>query len=142
MFLLDVNVLIALVDQDHIHHDLAENFFRENSRLGWATCPLIENGFLRIFGHPRYPQGPGSTRAAREVLRDLVAHAGHQFWPDSLSLTDTATYPELPGSQDITDYYLLALAIHHQARLATLDQRIDPALLPRGLQSFLPLPFS
>lgn len=112
--------------------------------LAWVgpPAPLIENGFLRIFGHPRYPQGPGSTRAAREVLRDLLAQPGHQFWTDSLSLMDTAAYPELPSSQDITDYYLLALAIHHQASLATLDQRLDPALLPRGLQSFFPLPFS
>jgi predicted nucleic acid-binding protein len=100
---------------------------------------LVENGFIRIFGHPKYPQGPGSTQGARIVLRELLARPGHQFWPDAVSLTDAASYRELPVCRDLTDYYLLALAIHHDARLATLDRRIDSALLPNGPAAFFPI---
>jgi len=140
MHLLDINVLIAMADMDHVHHQPVEGFFQSHGRDGWATCPLVENGFIRIFGHPKYPQGPGSTQGARVVLRDLLARPGHQFWPDAISLTDAAAYRELPGHRDLTDYYLLALAIRHGARLATLDQRIDPSLLPNGPAAFYPIP--
>ena len=139
MHLLDINVLIAMADLDHEHHQVVEAFFQKHGRDGWATCPLFENGFIRIFGHPKYPQGPGSTQGARVVLRELLARPGHQFWPDAVSLTDAASYRELPVYRDLTDYYLLALAIHHDARLATLDKRIDPALLPNGLAAFFPI---
>jgi toxin-antitoxin system PIN domain toxin len=136
MHLLDINVLIAMADPDHVHHHLVEDFLHKSGRDGWATCPLVENGFIRIFGHPKYPQGPGSTQSARIVLSGLLARAGHQFWADDISIADSAVYQNLPASRDLTDYYLLALAIHHQARLATLDQRIDPSLLPKGPQAF------
>lgn len=140
MHLLDINVLIAMADLDHVHHRQTESFFLRTCRDGWATCPLVENGFLRIFGHPKYPQGPGSCEGARRVLARLLARPGHQFWPDEISLADAAKYPSLPATRDLTDYYLLALAIHRGTRLATLDQRIDPTLLPNGPGAFYPIP--
>jgi predicted nucleic acid-binding protein len=94
---------------------------------------------LNVFGHAKYPQGPGSTQGARIVLRELIACPGHQFWPDAVSLIDAASYRELPGCRDLTDYYLLSLAIHQDSRLATLDKRIDPGLLPNGPAAFFPL---
>ena len=132
MFLLDVNVLLALGDPFHVHHESVLEWFFRHHREGWATSPLTENGFLRILGHPQYHQGPGSPTAARRLLEKLIAHPGHQFWADSISLCDSKQYPVLPSSKHLTDYFLLALAIKHHAKLATLDQRVDPALLPRG----------
>ena len=132
MHLLDVNVLIALVDPFHVHHDRVSRWFAQTHQIGWATCPLTENGFIRIIGNPTYPQGPGTTAAARTLLHQLCLQPGHQFWPDSLSLCASTPFPRLPLARDLTDFYLLALACEHQARLATLDQRFDTALIPRG----------
>jgi len=132
MFLLDVNVLIALVDENHAHHELVTNWFVAHKRDGWATCPIVENGFVRIIGHPKYPDGPQSTEAARVLLAKLCQAPGHQFWPDSLSVRDKQKSGALPASKHLTDHYLLMLAVAHKAQLATLDQRIDPPAIPRS----------
>ncbi|MEX2606170.1 MAG: TA system VapC family ribonuclease toxin [Kiritimatiellia bacterium] len=136
MVLLDVNVLIALLDPAHPHHAPALTFFKRVSLTGWATCPLTENGLLRILGNPRYPDGPGSPGEARILLRSLTSMPGHQFWPDDPSLTDQRIFPRLPTSKGLTDLYLLALAASRQARFATFDHRIDPSLLPDGPAAF------
>ncbi len=131
--LLDVNVLIALGDSNHPHRAAALQFFEKCATLeGWATCPLTENAFIRIFGAHSYPHGPGSTAEARRVLNTFRAAPGHQFWPDDLSLADTHAFTNLPASPHLTDLYLLALAVKHGSKLATFDQRIDPAQLAGG----------
>lgn len=131
--LLDINVLIALCDPAHPHRPAARRFLTSGlTRDGWATCPLVENGFLRIFGARQYPGGPGSPQAARPVLARLLATGGHQFWPEDLSLTDLRTFPGLPVSEDLTDLYLLALAVKHGARFATFDAGLDASLIPGG----------
>ena len=140
--LLDVNALIALVDTNHVHHALAKRFFQTVQTDGWATCPLTENGFLRILGHPSYPQGPGSPDAVRILLQSLLSMPGHQFWPDDLSLSDPRLFPVLPASNDLTDLYLLALAAKRSARFATFDQRIDPGLLPGGPAAYYVIPMA
>jgi len=133
IYLLDVNVLIALGDSNHPHRTAALQFFERSATLeGWATCPLTENAFIRIFGAHNYPHGPGSTSEARRVLNTFRAAPGHQFWPDDLSLSNTHTFPHLPEPQQLTDLYLLALAVKHGSKLATFDKRIDPALLAGG----------
>ena len=132
MYLLDVNVLISLIDPFHVHHEKVTGWFVEIHRDGWATCPITQNGFIRILGNPNYPQGTGSTVETRELLARLCEQPGHQFWEDSLSLTDKLKYPELPTSKNLTDYYLLALVVSRKAKLATLDQRIAPAILTGG----------
>lgn len=137
--LLDVNVLIALVDGDHAHHETATDFFRGAIPNGWATCPLTENGFLRILGHPSYPGGPGSPHEARRLLAAYRAAPGHQFWPDNISLTDHQLIGELPPSKALTDIYLLALATKRGGRLVTLDQRIETSRVVGGAGACLVL---
>ena len=134
--LLDVNVLVALSDAGHSHAGLALRYFEEVAvRDGWATCPLTENAFVRILGSTSYPDGPGSTNEARRILESLKAAPGHQFWPDDLSLCEASRFPDLPASGDLTDCYLLALAVAHGGRLATLDRRIDPLRVPGGAEA-------
>ena len=132
MFLLDVNLLIALVDTNHVHHETVAEWFWKHHVDGWATCPITENGFIRILGHVNYPNGPQSAEAARGLLVALCAQAGHQFWADAVSMRTVVRYPKLPASKHLTDYYLLASAIEKRAKLATLDQRISPSLLAGG----------
>lgn len=136
MYLLDVNVLIALLDPFHEHHQKVTDWYLTHQRSGWATCPLTENGFIRIFGHRNYPEGPRSTLIARSLLRRLCLQPGHLFWMDAISLRDAKCYDRLPVSKQLTDYYLLALANANQGSLATLDQRIDPSLLQDGEASY------
>jgi toxin-antitoxin system PIN domain toxin len=141
IYLLDINVLIALCDPAHPHALAARHFFQSTlSAEGWATCPLVENGFLRIFGDHRYPGGPGNPQSARLILDGLLASAGHQFWPDDLSLADRSVFPTLPPSPNLTNLYLLGLAIKHGARFATFDHSIDATLLPGGPSAYFPIP--
>ena len=136
MFLLDINVLIALADPDHEHHRKAESFFLVNHSLGWATCPITENGFVRIIGNSSYPKGPGSTDSACAILKQLCANDGHRFWPDDLSLRGA---PNLPVSKHLTDHYLLSLAMHRQGKLVTLDRHIKASLIPGGADAYVVL---
>jgi uncharacterized protein len=139
--LLDINVLIALCDPAHPHAAPARHFFQSTlSAEGWASCPLIENGFLRIFGDHRYPGGSGNPQAARLILRGLLSSPGHQFWQDDLSLTDDLIFPSLSTSKHLTDLYLLGLAVKHGARFATFDHSIDPSILPGGPAAYYPIP--
>jgi uncharacterized protein len=138
--LLDVNILIALCDPAHPHATAARDFFGASlARNGWATCPLVENGFLRILGSRKYPGGPGSPQSARPILAGLLAAPGHQFWEDDLALTDTSIFPTLPPSDGLTDIYLLALAVKHGGYFATFDQSIDPSLITGGPAALLKL---
>lgn len=99
MYLLDVNVLIALGDANHVHGDAAVRFFEEVAvPAGWATCPIAENAFLRILGRPVYVNGPDSVEGARGLLTRLTAAPGHRLWPDEPSLLDIKTFPSLPAS--------------------------------------------
>jgi toxin-antitoxin system PIN domain toxin len=133
IYLLDINVLIALCDPAHPHAEAAREFFSTTlTRHGWSTCPLVENGFLRIFGSRHYPGGPGSPRAARTILAGVLATPGHQFWPDSLTVMADATFPDHPAAEELTDHYLLALAATRGGRFATFDARIDPSLVRGG----------
>ncbi|MEI6568594.1 MAG: TA system VapC family ribonuclease toxin [Verrucomicrobiota bacterium] len=138
--LLDINVLLALCDPAHPHAAAARDFFSGGfSRNGWATCPLVENGFLRILGSRKYPGGPGSPQGARPILSGLLATPGHQFWEDDLTLTAANVCLTLPASEAITDIYLLALAVKHKGRFATFDQSIDASLVPGGPAALLKL---
>ena len=136
MYLLDINILIALADPDHEHHGKAESFFLANHHRGWATCPITENGFVRIVSHPGYPNGPGSSDAACAILKQLCANEGHRFWPDDLSLRSA---PALPVSKHLTDHYLLSLAMHRQGKLVTLDRHIQANLIPGGADAYVVL---
>ncbi len=123
--LLDVNVLIALLDAEHVHHEAARRWLRANIRHGWATCPITQNGCLRVMAHPAYPNSlPASAVALR--LQEATASEHHQFWPDGVSLLDTGivNWKQLIGAKQITDVYLLALASGRRGRFVTFDTRI------------------
>lgn len=125
-FLLDVNVLIALVDTAHVQHDAAHDWFARIGRKLWATCPLTENGLLRIVGHGSYPNSPGPPSSVLPLLQELRAMPGHVFWPDDISLSDDdgVDHGRLASAASVTDIYLLALARAHEGQLATLDRRL------------------
>ena len=129
--LLDVNVLIALIDPQHVHHQPAHGWFQARGDDGWATCPLTQSALLRILGNPRYPNSPGSPAVLMLLLQELLAHPAHVFWPDSLSWKATELFlvGELLHHGQITDAYLLALAVHHEGLLISFDQRLSPRLV-------------
>ena len=123
--LLDVNVVIALVDDGHVHHQIAHDWFSDHHAAGWATCPLTENGFLRILTNPRGPvEADRATVFAS--LNTLCASEHHQFWPDSVSLRDDTLFdPQVHVSYlQIGDVYLLGLAVRMGGTLATFDAGI------------------
>ena len=125
-YLLDVNVLIALMDPGHVRHDQAHAWFAATGRRAWATCALTENGVLRIVGNPRYPNSPGTPAAVAPLLGSLCGLAGHAFWADNVSLLDGARVDasRLLESGQVTDSYLLALAVAHGGQLASFDERL------------------
>ena len=127
--LLDVNVLVALFDADHVHHDLVHDWFAGARDDGWATCPLTENGFVRVVSSPRYRPDPIRPSAALESLRKFCASRGHTFWEDAVSLRDARVFNLAAGHghQQLTDVYLLGLAKHMGGQLATLDRTIPLA---------------
>jgi toxin-antitoxin system PIN domain toxin len=134
VYLLDVNVLIALVDPAHVQHDQAHEWFARVGHRGFATCQLTENGLIRIIGHPKYPNSPGPPNAVLQSLIAIRALSGHKFWPDDLSIADAAFFaPELLTSHSrVTDSYLLALAHTNRGRLATMDQKLATEVVPGG----------
>lgn len=136
-FLLDVNVLIALIDPMHVQHDPAHEWFAKQGQHSWATCPLTENGVLRIVGHPRYPNSPGTPAAVVPLMVGLCALPGHVFWPDEISILDNRKFDvaRLLSFSQVTDSYLLALAHANKARLATFDRRLVADAVRDGLQS-------
>ena len=136
-FLLDVNVLIALIDPAHVQHDRAHEWFASSGRQAWATCPLTENGVLRIVGHARYPNSPGTPAAVAELMMGLRALPGHEFWPDNLTIFDVQRIhsDRLLDSAQVTDSYLLALASAHGGKLATFDRRLVTSAVVNGSQA-------
>ena len=137
VYLLDVNVLIALVDPAHIQHDPAHDWFARVGRKAFATCPLTENGLVRIVGHPRYPNSPGPPGVVLRPLAAIRRLPGHTFWPDDLSIADPAFFAaELLSSHSrVTDSYLLALAHAKGGRLATMDRKLAAEVVPGGRKS-------
>ena len=123
--LLDVNVLLALFDPDHVDHRVAQAFAGADLADGWATCPLTQNGFVRIISQPRYPS-PVSTADALARLSEAASHDSHAFWSDDASLLDPDVLDRtaLLTHRQVTDAYLLALAVRHGGRLVTFDTGI------------------
>jgi hypothetical protein len=124
--LLDVNVLIALLDADHSLHARATQWFAGHARSGWASCPITQNGCIRIMSHPGYPNAL-SVRAVVERLTEASVSAFHEFWPDDVSLLDAkvADSARIHGPRQLTDLYLLALAVRHGGRFVTFDASVS-----------------
>ena len=120
--LLDINVLIALLDLDHVHHRRARSWLQREIASGWASCPLTENGCIRIMSQPKYPKHAPVGEVIKR-LRDAAATSYHEFWPDDLSILDEAIVDNgrIHGPKQVTDVYLLALAVKHAGRFVTFD---------------------
>ena len=126
----DVNMLIALAWPSHAHHRVAQSWFAEHALAGWATCPLTQCGFVRISANSKIIPEAVTPREALSLLGEIVKHKSHVFWPDELGLLDTHVPSGLlVGHRQVTDAYLLGLAIRRGGRLVTLDAGIS-ALLP------------
>jgi toxin-antitoxin system PIN domain toxin len=131
-YLLDVNVWIALMDEAHVHHATALTFMRRR-KLKIATCPLVENGVLRVLNLPGYSKfGPIGFEKVANKLNEICAGADHEFWPDDVSLRarGLVNWARVMGHNQITDVYLLALAVAHAGCLATLDHRVVLSAVP------------
>jgi uncharacterized protein len=140
-YLLDVNVLIALAWPLHVHHVRAHLWFERIGKLSWATCPLTQLAFVRISSNPKIIPDAVSPRAATSLLNDMVALQGHIFWPDDLPVNHLANFssPSMVGHRQVTDAYLLSLAQHHHAKLATLDTGLADLVAPADRASTVEL---
>jgi toxin-antitoxin system PIN domain toxin len=118
--LLDVNALVALAWDSHVHHVRIRDWFGASAAAGWATCPLTESGFVRVSSNPKVLPSPIGVDAARGVLAALRALDGHRFLPDDVSLADVDV-PRILGHRQVTDAHLLTLARRRGMRLVTFD---------------------
>ena len=133
--LLDVNLLIALTWPNHAHHAAAHTWFAAHQVEGWATCPLTQCGFVRVSMNPKIRPAAVSTREVIDALRELLAHPNHVFWLDDVPFSDGTLVPHdmVIGHQQVTDAYLIGLAVRYGGRLATFDRAL-PTLLPVSQQ--------
>jgi hypothetical protein len=134
--LLDVNVLVALFDPDHVHHELAHDWFADHRAAGWATCPFTENGFVRVLSNPHYRTDASRPSVLIGHLRRFCASGHHHFWPATVSLRDDELFvvDSARGHRQLTDLYLLGLARKMGGALATFDRTI-PLSAVKGLKS-------
>ncbi len=134
--LLDVNVLVALFDPDPVHHERAHDWFAENRAAGWATCPITENGFVRVLSNPRYRSDASRPSVLIGHLRRFCASGQHHFWPATISLRDEALFvvDAARGHRQLTDMYLLGLIRKMGGALATFDRTV-PLSAVKGLRS-------
>lgn len=132
--LLDVNALLALLWENHMFHAPMARWFVSNERRGWATCPLTEQGFVRIVSNATYIKPAPKVRSALDLLQKTTeANKHHEFWADDLPLSalSASIRQRLQGHQQISDAYLLTLAMRHRGKLLTFDRRILQ-LAPEG----------
>lgn len=125
--LLDVNVLVALFDPAHAHHEDAHRWFSRNRKEGWATCPITVNGCVRVFTNPAYPSVKATPADVVSRLQNLCSTSDHHFWADSVCLSDHKLFRPsmISGHQEITDVYLIGLAFRNHGKLATFDRSIS-----------------
>jgi len=131
--LLDVNVLIALLDSDHASHGAAMSWFARHGGEGWASCPITQNGCVRIMSNPSYPNSL-PVQAVLTRLAEACQEEVHEFWPDRVSLLDPQVFDptRIHGPRQLTDIYLLALAVAHDARFVTFDGKIPVAAVRKA----------
>lgn len=123
--LLDVNVLIALHDADHVHHTRAGEWLDSHSQPGWASTPLTQNGCVRIMNQAGY-SNPQPLNLLIQMLQSSTATSVHELWSDDISILDSHRFrhAHIHSAKQLTDLYLLGLAVKNQGRLVTFDQRI------------------
>ena len=128
--LLDINVLIALLDSDHASHERAREWFGRNAPRGWASCPITQNGCVRVMAHPGYPNAL-PVRPVMERLREATRSPYHEFWTDDVSLLDprVADASRIHGPRQLTDLYLLALAVRRDGSFVTFDASVSASAI-------------
>jgi toxin-antitoxin system PIN domain toxin len=138
-FLLDVNVLVALFDTAHVHHLPAHAWFSEQGVKGWRSCPITENGFLRVLSHPAYPNQATPIPDLAERLEEFKQTSpNYHFWSNDYSPSEWIASKQLPiASTQSTDAYLLHLCHRNQGTLATFDRRILPSLIRENTDSII-----
>ena len=132
-FLLDVNVLVALLWPAQEHHPVVRSWFLAGGRHHWATCPLTEAGCVRLLSNPIATPGALRVSEALQLVGTNLKQPGHVFWPDDIDLL-SAIEPSsgrLQGYRQVTDAYLLGLAMEHKGHLVTLDCGIK-SLVPES----------
>ncbi len=126
--LLDVNALIALVDSDHVSHEAMQKWFIKHHRSGWATCPLTENGMVRVLSQPAYPSGQRTPSEVIQVLNALKAAFAnsYEFWPDDVSIADDSAFKSslIAGTRQVTDVYLVGLSVRQKGTLVSFDRSL------------------
>ncbi|GAB7146619.1 type II toxin-antitoxin system VapC family toxin [Mycobacterium riyadhense] len=129
--LLDINVLLALLDRDHVDHERARAWITQEIEQGWASCAITQNGFVRIISQPRYPSPVTASRAI-DMLARATRTRYHEFWPCTVSILDLNAVDgsRLHSSKQVTDAYLLALAVENGGRFVTFDQSIARGVVP------------
>ncbi len=131
--LLDINMLVALFDAAHVHHKAAHAWMARNRSLGWSTCPITQNGCIRVISQPQYP-GRLPVPEIMRRLRTAISAKEHTFWPDSVSLCDSDCFApdRILTPKTLTDIYLLGLAEKNSGRLVTFDRGIPLAAVSRA----------
>jgi toxin-antitoxin system PIN domain toxin len=122
--LLDVNVIVALFDPNHIHHEPAHRWFAQQRASSWATCPLTENGVMRVLSNPTYSSVAERPHEVARRLAAFRASGHHVFWCDDVSICDAGVFGLSIGHRQLTDVYLLGLATAHDGCLATFDRSV------------------
>ncbi len=133
VFLLDINLLVALFDSRHANHEAAHRWFGESGKTSWATCPITENGLVLVMSNPSYPTVSATPLEVLDRLQTLCLQSGHDFWPDDVSLLSAlseAMRESLQAHQQVTDYYLVCLAAAHRGKLATFDGSLARSVGP------------
>jgi toxin-antitoxin system PIN domain toxin len=139
--LLDINCLIALVDSDHVGHKTIRRWFNRHWKRGWATCPLTENGMVRILSQPAYPSGQRTPAEVIQILNALKRSfaAAHVFWADDVSIADDTLFDAalMAGARQTTDSYLIGLAVRHQGVLISFDRSLVWQAVKGGAARFV-----
>jgi uncharacterized protein len=140
--LLDVNVVLALIDPAHVFHDAAHAWFPAAAADDWATCPIVENGVIRIAGSPSYPNFLGGPAIVADRLAEFCRADAHTTWADDISLLSCSLvdHARIGSAKHVTDIYLLALATQHVGRLATFDRRLPTTAVTGGAEVLLVIP--
>jgi len=132
VFLLDVNVLVAMAWPSHIAHQPVERWLARHAQAGWASCPFTQAAFVRVLSNPAFSSDALTVQDAAAVLSENLNHPAHRFWADDISFNEaiSAFSGQLVGHKQVTDAYLLGLTLHNKGKLATLDRGILDLLPP------------
>jgi uncharacterized protein len=133
-FLLDVNVLIAMAWPTHRFHERVHGWLACHAREGWATCPLTQTAFVRILSNSAFSPNALTPGDALALLEANLRHPAHRFWADEVSfvLAIEPFVAQLTGHQQVTDAYLLGLAMHKHGKLVTMDRAFRTLLSDKG----------